>query len=79
MQERRYHPRTNVFLAGRLFCGNYLGDGVVRDISASGVRLQMVSQRSIPDTFDLSFDGGRTLRVCRVIWRTATEIGLRFL
>ena len=79
MQERRLHPRTTVLKAARLFNKNYLGHGVVRDISASGVRLQVVGKGSIPDTFDLSFDGGRTLRVCRVIWRTAAEFGLRFL
>jgi len=78
MQERRNLLRTKVFKAARLFGRTKLGDGIVRDISANGARLEMVSTSSIPGTFDLSFDDGRTLRFCRVIWRKTTELGLHF-
>ena len=78
MQERRLHSRTRVFKAAQLFGATHLDDCVVRDISVTGARLTMASTTCIPDTFDLSFDGARTLRPCLVIRRTATEIGLRF-
>jgi hypothetical protein len=78
MQERRRHYRTPVFKTAKLFSRAYLGDCVVRDISVGGARLAMLSTRSVPDTFDLSFDSARTLRTCRVVWRTPTEIGLQF-
>lgn len=78
MQEHRLHPRTRIAKAAQLFGTAHLENCVVRDISATGARLAMASTRSIPDTFDLSFDGARTLRPCRVIWRTVTEIGLQF-
>ena len=76
--ERRIHPRTRIFRIARLFADTRIGCGIVHNISASGAGLTMVSTARIPDTFDLSFDGGRTLRPCRVLWRTATEIGLEF-
>ena len=78
MQERRLHSRTRVFKVARLFGAAHLDDCVVRDISMAGARLTVVSATSVPDTFELSFDGARTLRPCRVAWRTATEIGLQF-
>jgi PilZ domain len=78
MQERRIAQRTRIIKAAGLFGLAHLGDCVVHDISASGARLVMASTSSVPDTFDLSFDSARTLRSCRVAWRTATEIGLQF-
>lgn len=78
MQEHRLHPRTRIAKAAQLFGTAHLEDCIVHDISAAGARLTMASTRSIPDTFDLSFDGARTLRPCRVVWRTAGEIGLQF-
>ena len=78
MQDRRLHSRTRVFKVARLFGATHFDDCVVRDISTAGARLTMVSATSVPDTFELSFDGARTLRPCRVAWRTATEIGLQF-
>jgi len=76
--ERRLHARTRIFRTAQLFADARIGCCVVRNISAAGAGLTMVSTASIPDTFDLSFDGGRTLRPRRVLWRTATEIGLEF-
>jgi len=76
--ERRRYARTRSFRIARLFAGARIGCGIVHNISATGAGLRMVSTTSVPDVFDLSFDGGRTLRHCRVLWRTAMEIGLEF-
>ena len=76
--ERRLHPRTRIFRAAQLFGPAHLCHCIVRDISMGGAGLIMSNTSSIPDTFDLSFDGARTLRPCRVVWRTTTEIGLQF-
>jgi len=78
MHEHRLHSRTRIFKAAKLFGASHVDDCVVRDISATGARLIMVSTSAVPDIFDLSFDGARTLRRCQVVWRTATEIGLQF-
>jgi len=76
--ERRRDARTRVFKAAQLFAEARIGCCVVRNISILGAGLTMESAVRVPDLFDLSFDGGRTLRPCRVLWRTATEIGLEF-
>ena len=78
MDERRLHSRTRIFKAAKIVSAGHLDDCVVRDISAAGARLVMVSTSDIPDIFDLSFDRARTLRRCRVVWRTTMEIGLQF-
>jgi PilZ domain-containing protein len=78
MQERRRFHRHQVFKPARLFGQTDVVGCIVRDISASGMRLALVSTAGIPETIDLSFDGARTLRPCRVVWRTPTEIGVEF-
>jgi hypothetical protein len=78
MQERRQVHRTRVFKAAKLFGHACTADCIVRDISGHGARLVFVSTASIPGTFDLSFDSARTLRSCRVVWRSPMEIGVQF-
>ena len=78
MQERRRIHRTRVFKAAKLFGHACTTDCVVWDISAVGARLVLVSTAAIPGTFDLSFDSARTLRACRVVWRSPMEIGVQF-
>jgi PilZ domain len=78
MQERRRIHRTRVFKAAKLFGPACAADCVVWDISAVGARLVLASTAAIPGTFDLSFDGARTLRACRVVWRSPMEIGVQF-
>ena len=76
--ERRRHARTRIFRTAQLFTEARIGHCVVRNISPVGAGLTMESTACVPDTFDLSFDGGHTFRPCRVLWRTATDIGLEF-
>ena len=76
--ERRHQARTRLFRTAQLFAEAQIGSCVVRNISALGAWLTMESTTHVPDTFDLSIDGGRNVRPCRVLWRTATEIGLEF-
>jgi hypothetical protein len=32
----------------------------------------------VPDTFDLTFDQGRSCRPCRVKWRSGDQLGVSF-
>jgi hypothetical protein len=52
-------------------------DCTVRDISATGARLKVVSPIGIPETFDLAIEGAPT-RHCRVVWRKLDQIGVEF-
>ena len=78
-EERRSTPRQRVLKGGKVV----INDGfstfqcTVRNLSESGARLKVASIIGIPDTFDLAMDDGRK-HACTVVWRTATEIGVKF-
>jgi hypothetical protein len=78
MNERRRVRRTKVYKCAKIAMNGSLRDCVVRDLSAFGARLAFMSTSLIPDAFSLSFDDARTLRACRVAWRSANEIGVEF-
>lgn len=78
MQERRRVRRTRTFKGAKISLNGSLRDCVVRDISSLGARLALVSTACIPETISLTFDNARTLRDCRVAWRSPTEIGVAF-
>jgi len=78
MQERRRFHRHQIFKPAKLLSQASVIDCIVRDISGNGARLALISTAGISETIDLSFDAMRTLRPCRVVWNTATEIGVEF-
>jgi PilZ domain len=78
MRERRRVRRIQIYKSAQVVFNGSLRDCVVRDISSGGARLAFVSTAFIPDKLALTFDAARTLRQCRVAWRTTTEIGVEF-
>jgi hypothetical protein len=78
MPERRRVRRTNVFKSAKIISMQSSRDCIVRDISTLGARLALISTAYVPDNFDLTFDAARTLRGCRVVWRTETQVGVEF-
>jgi hypothetical protein len=48
----------------------------VTDLSQAGARLLLVSG-NVPDEFRISIDNGLR-RLCRVVWRRGTEVGVAF-
>ena len=78
MSERRRYHRHQVYRPARFIGGGNAFDCVVRDLSVNGARLAMVSTAGIADTIELSFDGLHTVRPCRVVWRSSTELGVEF-
>ena len=38
----------------------------------------ITSTFGVPQTFDLTFEHGRTRRWCRVVWRTNNKLGVAF-
>jgi len=78
MQERRRVPRTRVFMAAKAVTGSRGYACLVRDISTLGGRIEFEATASIPDMFELIFDGARTIRTCRVAWRSDIQVGVEF-
>ena len=78
--ERRKTARSRVFKGTKLVINtSSLIDCVVRNVTNAGARIQIANTVDIPETFGLSFDGGCTVQLCRIVWRSITEIGVAFL
>ena len=50
----------------------------VQNITSGGACLKLANTSGVPDCFELTFELGRTRRPCRVIWRTADQLGVAF-
>ncbi|MFZ3335944.1 MAG: PilZ domain-containing protein [Xanthobacteraceae bacterium] len=50
----------------------------VQNITSGGACLKLANTSGVPDYFELTFEIGRSRRPCRVIWRTADELGVAF-
>jgi PilZ domain len=46
--------------------------------SGGGACLKLANTFGVPQTFELTFEHGRTRRACRVVWRTDTKLGVTF-
>lgn len=82
-QERRGSKREQVELRATIeSVGEQPAfDTVVRNISASGARLEGANLDSTPETFDLTItqDSGQTeTRRARLVWRTEGAVGVNF-
>jgi hypothetical protein len=50
----------------------------VQNITSGGACLKLANTFGLPETFDLTFEHGRTRRACRVVWRTTDRLGVMF-
>ena len=78
--ERRNTQRTRIMKGGKLVSLQHASavDCIVRNISVKGACLELFTALSVPEELELSFDAFRTVRRCRVRWRTAKELGVAF-
>ena len=50
----------------------------VQNITSGGACLKVANTFGVPESFDLTFELGRTRRLCRVVWRTNDQLGVAF-
>jgi len=80
--DRRLVVRTKVDASGHILqddCSSPTACDVL-DLTNEGARLEV--GKTAGDTgpeFDFSFDRFRTIRRCRLIWRAASFVGVKFL
>jgi hypothetical protein len=80
MQERRRLARSRVLKSAKLVVGtSSVVDCVVRNLTNTGVRIEIPNTTGLPQSLVLTFDGGRSMRSCRLVWRTLNETGLEFI
>jgi hypothetical protein len=79
MTERRIAQRQRVLKQGTLaFAGGGSIDCTVRNISASGARVEIVDPIVLPQTFTLVIKTDKFLRRCHPVWSRDLRIGLAF-
>jgi hypothetical protein len=70
--QSRLRERTNLPKSSIIAC-------VVRDLTKVGARIEVPSTCDVPETFNMTFDGGRSIRPCRLVWRSFNEMTVEFL
>ena len=79
MSENRAGPRLRTLKGGLILFGLAPAiDCVVRNLSETGACLEVASPVGIPDDFTLLIKPELKKRDCKVAWRAADRIGVRF-
>jgi hypothetical protein len=78
--ERRKSTRSRVLKSAKLVIDRAsIIDCVVRNLTNKGARILIANTVDLPPDFEMTFDGGHSIRPCRLIWRTVTETGVEFV
>jgi hypothetical protein len=76
----RAAPRLRTLKGGTIVFGFAAGiDCVIRNKSKTGACLEVASPVGVPDDFVLIIQSDTIKRNCRVAWRSADRIGVRFV
>ena len=79
MMEKRIDQRHRVLRQGTLAFGTGGGiDCLVRNISDSGARVEIVNPTVLPETLTLVIKTDHFLRRCHPVWSKDLRIGLAF-
>jgi PilZ domain len=79
MAEKRASERRRALRTGKIVWNNggSVIDCTVRNISKTGALLGVLSVATVPQEFDLRWDGNA--RPCIVVWRKPDRIGVKFI
>ena len=79
-KERRDVTRTRVSRSAKIILPRRapMIHCTVQNITSGGACLKLANTYGLPETFELTFEQGRTRRACRVVWRTNDELGVAF-
>ena len=78
--ERRKSGRSRVLKSAKLILKrSAIIDCLVRNLTNTGARIQIANTVDLPKDFEMTFDGGYSIRPCRLVWRTVTETGVEFV
>lgn len=77
--EKRQVQRHRTLKAGIISFNRAGGiDCQVRNLSATGACLDVISQVGIPDQFVLVIENDQLSKPCHVVWRKASRLGIVF-
>jgi hypothetical protein len=77
---KRAAPRLRSFKGAHLVLPNHASTFrcTVRNISETGLCVELPSTLAVPNRVLLKMDDGRSDRWCNVAWRTETRLGLQY-
>ncbi len=80
VEDRRAVQRTRVLRCAKIIVPRRspVIHCTVQNITSGGACLKLANTFGVPETFDLTFEHGRTRRSCRVVWRTTDKLGVMF-
>jgi hypothetical protein len=79
-KDRRNVARTRILRGAKIIVPHKSSviHCTVQNITSGGACLKVANTYGLPDSFELTFEQGRTRRACRVAWRTTDELGVAF-
>lgn len=77
-KDKRRATRRDVKRAAKISFGKQNLVCTVRNVSATGASIQVADVSAIPDSFRLVMEMETAARRCVVVWRKATQIGVKF-
>ena len=80
MAERRKLVRSRVLKNAKFIVdASLVIDCFVRNLTVAGAQVELRRTAELPDRLTMTFDSGRTLRSCRIVWRDQNKAGLEFV
>jgi len=80
MLERRRSVRLRVLKSVKLIIGkSSIIDCVVGNLTNVGARVLISNTIDLPKRLEMTFDKGKTIRSCRIVWRAKKETGIEFV
>jgi hypothetical protein len=76
--EKRAAPRYRVLKRGTLAFGGVGIDCTVRNLSATGARVDIASAVGVPSNFILVIEADQFIRRCRPVWSNERQLGIAF-
>jgi hypothetical protein len=79
-EDRRMVGRTRVLRNAKIIVPRRASmiHCTVQNLTGGGACLKLANTYGLPESFDLTFEHGRTRRACRVVWRTDDQLGVAF-
>ena len=77
-KDKRRASRRDVKRAARISFARQNLLCTVRNVSATGASIQVANVDTIPDSFRLVMEMETAARRCVVVWRKATQVGVKF-
>ncbi|UJQ95330.1 PilZ domain-containing protein [Mariluticola halotolerans] len=77
-RDKRLSPRRTAAIPAVITHGRGAAKCIIRNVSETGAKIEVLSVGQIPNTFRL-VASGHEQHQCRVVWRTLRELGVAFI